>query len=77
MALTPSDFLYFPVKNGKWLRDSQGKPRVYRSATAAFNNLKNQEYDLMLIYAADDALSRQEFEKAVLLERLCMQEKKR
>lgn len=65
MPITPSDFLYFPIKNGKWLKDSQGKPRVYRSAKAAFKNLKKQEYDAIHIYAADDILGRKEFEKAV------------
>lgn len=65
MSLTPSDFLYFPVKNGKWLRDSQGKPRVYKSATAAYKNLKKHEYDLIQVYAVDDVLSREEFEQAV------------
>lgn len=63
--MKPSDFLYFPVKNGKWLRDSQGKPRVYKSAKSAYKNLKIHEYDLIQVYAIDDVLSREEFEKAV------------
>ena len=29
--LKPSNFLYVPIKNGYWLRDSQGKPRMYKS----------------------------------------------
>ena len=66
MPIRPSDFLYFPVnKNGEWLKDSQGKPRVYRSAMAAFRNLEKQEYVAMQVYAADDILSREEFEKAI------------
>lgn len=69
MPIEPSDFLYFPIKNGKWLRDSQGKPRVYKSATAAFRNLENQDYELIQIYAVDDVLSREEFEKAVIREK--------
>ena len=66
MALTPSDFLYFPLnENGEWLRDSQGKPRVYRSATGAYKNLQKQKYVAIQIYAVDDIVSREEFEKAL------------
>lgn len=65
MSLMPSDFLYFPIRNGEWLRDSQGKPRVYKSAKAAYNNLKKQQYDAILVYAVDDIVIREEFEKAV------------
>lgn len=65
MSMTPSNFLYFPLKNGKWLRDSQGKPRVYKSATAAVKNLKNQDYECIQVYAIDDVLSKEEFEKVV------------
>ena len=63
MPLNPSDFLYFPVKNGKWLRDSQGKPRVYKSVKSAMRNLEREHYDFMQIYAIDDVVSREEFEK--------------
>lgn len=65
MSMTPSDYLFFPTKNGEWLRDSQGKPRVYKSAKTAINNLKNQQYDHIQIYVVDDVVSREEFEKAV------------
>lgn len=66
MEIERGDFLYFPVnKNGKWLKDSQGKPRVYRSAKAALRNLEKQEYVAIHIYAADNILSREEFEEAV------------
>lgn len=58
-----SGFLYFPTKDGKWLRDSQGKPRVYKNAKTAHKNLKTKEYDLIQVYAIDDVLSREEFEK--------------
>lgn len=63
MSMMPSRFLYFPVKNGKWLRDSQGKPRVYKSVNAALKNLKKEQYDQVQVYAVDDVLSREEFEK--------------
>lgn len=63
MSMTPSEFLYFPVKNGEWLRDSQGKPRVYKSVNAAIKNLKKEQYDQIQVYAVDDVLSREEFEK--------------
>lgn len=65
MSMTPSNYLYFPTKNGKWLRDSQGKPRVYKSATAAAKNLQRQDYDQIQIYAVDDVLCKEKFEKAV------------
>ena len=63
MAMTPSKFLYFPVKNGEWLRDSQGKPRVYKSVESAIKNLKKADYDFIQVYAVDDVISREEFEK--------------
>ena len=65
MSMTPSNFLYFPLKNGKWLRDSQGKPRVYKSVKSAIKNLKKEEYDHIQVYAIDDVISREEIEKAV------------
>jgi hypothetical protein len=63
--MTPSEHLYFPVKDGKWLRDSQGKPRVYKNPKRAFENLKKLEYDAIQIYAIDDVLSREYFESAM------------
>lgn len=60
--MKPSENLYFPTKNGEWLRDSQGKPRVYKSAMSAVKNLKNQDYDSMQIYTVDDVVSREDFE---------------
>lgn len=66
MPIAPSDFLYIPVdEKGNWTKDSQGKIRLYKSATAAFRNLQDREYTAIHIYAADDILSREEFEKAV------------
>lgn len=62
--MTPSDFLYFPIKNGEWLRDSQGKPRVYKTARAVTKNLI-YDYDAIQVYAVDDVLSREEFERLV------------
>lgn len=60
--MKPSEYLYFPTKNGEWLRDSQGKPMVYKSAMSAIKNLKNQDYDSMKIYTVDDVVSREFFE---------------
>ena len=65
MKIKPSEFLYFPTKNGNWLRDSQGKPRVYKSPRALLKNLKSHEYDHIQIYACDDVVSREEFERSV------------
>ena len=61
--LKPSKFLYVPIKNGYWLRDSQGKPRMYKSISSAIQNLKKQNYDYIHIYVIDDEVSREEFEK--------------
>lgn len=61
--MKPSKFLYFPIRDGEWMRDSQGKPRVYKSASSALRNLCDREYDCIQIYAIDDVLSREEFEK--------------
>ena len=61
--LKPSKFLCFPMKNGKWLRDSQGKPRMYKSMSSAMQNLKKQDYDCINIYVVDDEISREEFER--------------
>lgn len=63
--MTLSKYLFFPVKDGEWLRDSQGKPRVYKSALAAVKNLKKWQYDEMQIYTVDDVVKREEFERWV------------
>lgn len=62
--MKPSKFLFVPLKSGEWLRDSQGKPRMYKSAAMALSNLKNHDYDIMQVFAIDEILSREEFEKA-------------
>ena len=63
MGITPSKYLFFPIKDGEWLRDSQGKPRVYKSLIQAHSNLKRFEYDSIQIYTIDDVVSKDEFEK--------------
>ena len=63
MGIRPSEFLYFPIKHGAWLRDSQGKPRVYKSLESARKNLKTIDYDFVQIYSAEDIVSREDFEK--------------
>ena len=65
MLMKPSEFLYFPTKNGQWLLDSQGKPRVYKSPRMLLRNLNSHEYDHVQVYACDDILSREEFGEAV------------
>ena len=65
MLIKPSEYLFIPTKNGRWLRDSQGKPRMYKSAGMAVTMLKNHEWDEIQIYKVDDELSREDFEKAV------------
>ncbi len=61
--MKPVEYLYFPVCNGKWLRDSQGRPRVYKSAKTAIKNLERHKYDSIQLYALDDVYSREEFEE--------------
>ena len=63
--MTPSKYLFLPVKDGEWLRDSQGKPRVYKSALAAVKNLKNHQYNEIQIYTVDDVVKREDFERLV------------
>lgn len=61
--MKPSEYLFVPLKNSKWLRDSQGKPRIYKSSAFARNNLRHLDYDVMQIFAVDDEVSREEFER--------------
>jgi hypothetical protein len=63
MSIKPSEYLFIPVRNGRWLRDSQGKPRMYKSRKQAIENLKNHDYDYIHIYVIDDEISREVFEK--------------
>lgn len=65
MPIIPSEYLYFPTKNGKWLMDSQGKPRVYKSPRMLLKNCKTQEYDHIQIFAVDDVVCKEEFERMV------------
>ena len=65
MPIKPSEYLYFPTKNGQWVKDSQGKPRVYKSPRMALQNLKVHEYDHIQVYACDDVLTKEEFERSV------------
>lgn len=61
--MKPAEYLYFPVCNGEWLRDSRGKPRVYKSAKGALRNLEQKKYDSIQVYAIDDVFSKDEFEE--------------
>ena len=61
--MKPSKYLLFPTKNGNWLRDSQGKPRVYKSVSNAVRNLKCFDYDSVQIFALNDVVSKIEFEQ--------------
>lgn len=61
--MKPSKHLFVPLKNGEWLRDSQGRARMYKSQSIALANLKALDYDTMQIFAIDDVLSREEFER--------------
>ena len=63
--MKPSEFLYFPTKSGKWILDSQGKPRVYKSPKMLLKNLKPNQYDHIQVYVCDDVFSREEFEGMV------------
>ena len=61
--MKPSKYLFFPTKKGEWLRDSQCKPRVYKSPQMALRNLKSHEYDHIQIYECVDVLEKEEFER--------------
>lgn len=61
--MKPSKYLFIPFKDGRWLRDSQGKPRIYKSASMALNYLKRRDYDTMQVFAIDDVMSRESFEQ--------------
>jgi len=63
LKIKPTDYLFVPLKNGEWLRDSQGKPRMYKSVAMALKNLTNHDYDVMQIFAIDDIVSKADFEK--------------
>lgn len=60
--LKPCGYLFFPIKDGRFLRDSQGKPRFYNSAEKAVKELERFDYDFMKIYEEHDMVSRRELE---------------
>ena len=66
--MKPSKYLFFPIKNGKWLRDSQGKPRVYKTSDGVILNLKNVDYDAIQVFKLDNSVSKEVFEKFRLSE---------
>ena len=49
--LKPSNFLYVPIKNGYWLRDSQGKPRMYKRVSSAIQNLTKKNSLISALFA--------------------------
>jgi hypothetical protein len=59
------EYWFVPLLNNEMLIDSQNKPRMYKTAKALMENLKMREYTAVLIYAEDDYVTRQEFEKGV------------
>lgn len=62
-AIKPTKYLFVPLKDGEWLRDSQGKPRIYKSVAMALTNLANHDYDIMQIFSIEDVVNRSDFEK--------------
>lgn len=65
--MKPSEYIYLPTIDGKILKDSQGKPRMYKSASSTFRHLQfiYQDYDHIQIYKIDDVVSKQDFESLV------------
>ena len=62
-----AEYLFVPIRNGRTLTDSQGKPRMYKSASVAVQilEIKKQEWDEIKVYVVDDVVSREDFEKKV------------
>ena len=60
--MEPSKFLFFPFKDGKWLRNSQGQPMFYKTIAGAAKNLKKQEYDSIVMYSDCVDFTREQFE---------------
>lgn len=69
----PIEYILIPTKNGGWLRDSQGNPRMFNSASLAIQilEIEKQEWDEIKIYKIDDDVSREDFEKKVMSDGLC------
>lgn len=63
--MMPSKFIFIPIRNGKWLTDSKGKTRIYKTFKRAVQENKDREYDHIQVYMLDDVLSREECEKGV------------
>lgn len=65
IPIPTSKTVCFPVRDGKWLTDSKGKVRVYKSLKRAVLENQNREYDHIQVFMIDDVLSREEAEKAL------------
>jgi len=65
--IKPTEYLFVPLKNGEFLRDSRCNPRVYRSASLALKNLIYLEYDVIQIFAIDDVVTKDDFENNCIL----------
>ena len=65
MLIPTSKVVCFPIKDGKWLTDSKGKVRVYKSVKRAVQENKDREYDHIQVFMLDDVLSREECERGV------------
>ncbi len=60
--MIPSKILYLPVIKGEFIRDSEGKPRVYTNADAAIFGMKNKAFDEVRIYKLNHVMTRECFE---------------
>ena len=65
MTETTRKFIFIPIRNGQWLKDSRGKLRIYKSFSSAVRNCKDREYDHIQVFMLDDVLSRKECERGV------------
>ena len=58
-TMETSEFLFIPARNGEWLRDSRGKPRVYKSGQSALRNLADREFDTIQMFECIDEFSKE------------------
>lgn len=65
MLIPTNNLVCFPVKDKKWLTDSKGKVRVYKTVKRAVVENKDREYDHIQVFMLDDVLSREECETLV------------
>ena len=65
IPIPTSKIVCFPVKDGKWLTDSKGKVRVYKTVKRAVVENKDREYDHIQVFVLDDVLTRKECERGV------------